>query len=288
MKTDSYTFSRFKPKVVNDLIRLGNKNEDGGYVMSKRQLDVTKVLIGLGINYDWTFEAEFKKSKKDLLVYCYDFSIGKLIYIKGFILSILNIFSLNSYANILFRKIKPKTLFTQPFIELSTLINFSSFFKAEKNNFFFQLGVSNYGDNIFITIEDVFAKIKGFNELPANSIYIKMDIESSEYDILGDIIKHHSKINGLVIEFHNTKQLWQQFNDVVGELQNYFEIIHVHGNNYGGYIPDTQIPNLIEISFMNKTLMDEEELNSINNKQYPLDTVDVPNMRNRPDLKLSF
>ncbi len=288
MRFHNYIFSGFKPKVVSDLIRVGNQETDGGYLISKRIIGITKVLIGLGINYDWSFEADFKARNENLSIYCYDFSVGKSIYRKGLLLSVLNILSPNTYANILFRKLKPRTVITQPITELLTLSRFNKFFQPANNNYFFQLGVSDHRSKIFITIDDVFSKIGNFDSLPDNSVFIKMDIESSEYDILEDIIKQQSKINGLAIEFHNTKQLWNEFNYIVDELKKYYEIIHVHGNNCCGYVPGTEIPNLVEITFLKRSLMDSQEINSQNNFRYPLDNLDKPNMPKKTDLKLSF
>ena len=287
MRIHNYTFKNFKPKVVGDLIRLGNKKKDGGYLISKRQIGITKVLIGLGVNYDWTFEEEFKKSNPAIDIYCYDFSVGKFQYFKNFVLSVFNSLSPNTYANIAHKKMEASVI-VQPFIDVKTYFEFIKFFDPKKNNFFFQKGISDYSSNKFITIDEMIKNIRNFDDLGDDSVFLKMDIEGSEYDILEDVIKYSSKINGLVIEFHNSKQLWTELNFLMDELKQYYEIIHVHGNNCCGYIPNTQIPNLIEISLIKRHLLNNSELNSANNYSYPLDNLDKANFPNKPDLKLSF
>ncbi|HEX2540118.1 MAG TPA: hypothetical protein VHM00_03445 [Caldimonas sp.] len=47
--------ARLRPVPVDDLVRLG-RDHDGGYVVSERCFRDCGVLIGLGINTDWSFE----------------------------------------------------------------------------------------------------------------------------------------------------------------------------------------------------------------------------------------
>ena len=42
----------------NSLIRLGKKN-DGGYLVSKNDIDKSDLLLSLGIYDDWSFENDF-------------------------------------------------------------------------------------------------------------------------------------------------------------------------------------------------------------------------------------
>ena len=287
MRIHNYTLKDQKPQIISDLIRVGNKKKDGGYILSERQIPLTKVLIGLGIHYDWSFEEEFKAKQRDAVLYCYDFSVGKWEYIKGFILSILIILSPYTYANVLLNRRKDY-FFLQPFKELKAFFKFSSFFQTRKGNFFFQKGISDYKTKKFITIKDMFDNVANFNSLQDDSVYLKMDIEGSEYDVLEDILKYSDKINGMVIEFHNLKQLWTEFNFLCDLLKEQYELIHLHGNNCCGCIDNTDVPNLIELSFIKRKLMSAEELKAANNQTYPIPGLDKPNLTNKPDLKLSF
>ena len=288
MRSDDYRFTTFKPKLIKDLIRIGNKGQDGGYVISRRQVDITKVLLGLGINYDWTFEEEFKSLNESTDLFCYDFSISKSIFLKKIISSLINVISINSYTKEIFNKRSPIPILIEPFLVIKTYFKFGSFFKPLKRNFFFQKGISDSSSAIFITAPEMFRAIPSFNDLAENSVFVKMDIEESEYDILEDIIENSSKINGLTVEFHNLKHCWSNFNTLVQQLKKDFEIIHIHGNNSAGYISATEIPNLVEISFIKRNLLTDEEINSINQQTYPLEVLDKPNLPDLPDLKLSF
>jgi len=288
MKCHNYTIKSLKPKVVNDLIRVGNIETDGGYLLSRRQLALTKVLIGLGINYDWTFEKHFKSLQPDAKIYCYDFSVGPSIFLKGSFLAVVDIFSPSTYFDILNRKKKTTTVFRRPFMELQTYFSFNDFFNAKKNNFFYQKGISDERSEQFITASEMFNDVDHFDKLPDNSVFIKIDIEGSEYDILEEVISHSSKINGMVMEFHNTKQLWYEFKYLIDKILVDFEVIHIHGNNCCGYIPDTSIPNFIELSFIKRELLTASELSQSNNLTYPLASLDKPCIKRKKDLTLGF
>jgi hypothetical protein len=60
-----------KPIFETDLIRIGGNN-DGGYLIGKKSLINTKVLLSIGIANNWSFEKDFilKNKKADLV--CYD------------------------------------------------------------------------------------------------------------------------------------------------------------------------------------------------------------------------
>jgi hypothetical protein len=47
-----------KPKHLYDLIRLG-RNNDGGYLVEKNSLKVSKALISFGLSFDWSFGKDF-------------------------------------------------------------------------------------------------------------------------------------------------------------------------------------------------------------------------------------
>jgi hypothetical protein len=287
MQHHNYNFKRLKPKVVADLVRLGNEKHDGGYILSKRQIGMTKVLLGLGINYDWTFEEDFRRENEECEIYCYDFSVGKKIYLKALVSSLFGLVSLSNYTKEIFNQRSPLSVLSKPFLILSTYMRFSSFFNSRKHNHFIQKGVSNVDYGSFVSVKKMFADIPMMDSCADNSFFIKMDIEQSEYDILEDVLIYSSKINGMVVEFHDLRHFWTDFSYLIDKITESFEVIHVHGNNCDGPIPGTTLPNFVEVTFMKKDLLTKDELEAINERSYPTE-LDRANVPFRPDVPVSF
>ena len=80
---------QFFPKFDCELIRFGN-DSDGGYVISKKSVENSKLLISFGLSNDWSFEEAYSNII-DRKVYCYDLSVNNFFWIKNFIKSVLNI-----------------------------------------------------------------------------------------------------------------------------------------------------------------------------------------------------
>jgi len=64
----------WKPRHRGDLIRLGAQY-DGGYVVTETAVRAAGVLVGLGVEHNWTFEEEFYRTA-GCAVHCYDHTIG--------------------------------------------------------------------------------------------------------------------------------------------------------------------------------------------------------------------
>ena len=57
-------------------------------------------------------------------------------------------------------------------------------------------------------------------------IFIKMDIEGSEYRLLDDILKYASDISGLVIEFHDVDLHQERILNFIQKLP--LTLVHIH------------------------------------------------------------
>ena len=88
-----------------------------------------------------------------------------------------------------------------------------------------------------------------FNRVNCNKIFLKIDIEGSEYRVLDDLIRYQDKITGLVIEFHNIDLHIQK---ILNFLKNFkLNLVHIHGQNPGGedYLDCNGDPTQIELTF---------------------------------------
>jgi hypothetical protein len=148
------------------------------------------------------------------------------------------------------------------------------------------MGISSEKTKSFVTITDVFQMIPR-DELSENSVFVKMDIEQSEFRVLPELMKLQRYINSMVVEFHDLDILWPNFSAIMDELQEHFEVTHIHGNNYSGLIPDSTTPKVLEVTFLNRTLL-EGGYALRASPAYPIPGLDYPNNPREKDYPLQF
>jgi hypothetical protein len=93
-------------------------------------------------------------------------------------------------------------------------------------------------------------------------------------------------INGFTIEFHDLNCKYELFETTIEMLKRNFYIAHIHANNCGGIIRGTALPNVLEITFINKKLL--PFLPSKSSKEYPIKNLDFPCHPEVPDIPLYF
>mgnify|MGYP000847658272 CR=1 FL=1 len=251
----------FKPKNEYDLIRLG-KNNDGGYLIEKDSLTIAKSLISFGLSYDWSFEKHFYKIKK-CPIHCYDPTV-KYSGIKKFSRkNIINLFKIKNLFNKNFLKTNIKNIFLYN--------DYKKFFSNEVCHYESSIGIGRNKVNF----PEIIDRIK------LHPVFLKIDIEGSEYRILDDIIKYQDKISGLVIEFHNV----DLHKDIISNFISSFNLslCHIHGQNTLGtnYLDSNNDPIQVEMTF-SKT------------KNVLSDNPNIPHQLDQPadvrfqDVKLNF
>jgi hypothetical protein len=90
-----------------------------------------------------------------------------------------------------------------------------------------------------------------FDRAGAGRAFVKMDIEGTEYRVLEDMASYLDRILGLAIEFHDTGPLQPVFERTIEMLRRYFEIVHVHANNFSQAYRDG-FPEALEITPVRK------------------------------------
>jgi hypothetical protein len=83
------------------------------------------------------------------------------------------------------------------------------------------------------------------------NVFLKCDIEGSEYEILDELIVHSSKFSGMVIEFHDVYEniLFNLLTNFISKID--LKLIHIHMNN-NSYVEapnNTYGPGCVELSF---------------------------------------
>ncbi|RUR20319.1 hypothetical protein ELY21_02030 [Legionella sp. km535] len=223
-----------------ELVRHGKEN-DGGYLAAVKALKQADVLLGYGIHKDNSFEDYFS------LIYnkpSYGFDCG-VEYIKS----------------------KSK-LFT---LVKECIVSDAFLYKPANTNH----KVTSFAEQV----DNL--KIEG------KKLFIKMDIEGAEYDAFSGIMKHKDNVTGIALEIHfNDARSVQNAITLLKQLEKHFVLIHVHGNNYAtstGFSTTKSlgtIPNVIELSYINKALVTNYNLSE--DQSHPR-KIDQPNNPNKPD-----
>lgn len=236
-----------------DLIRIG-KDNDGGYLVSRSDIEKTDVLIGLGINDDWSFEENFKE-RKNVKVFAYDASISADYFFKEMIKAVLKFYNLRIFLRSLHVFLKYKKFFSQKDIR-----------HVQKF-----VGVNTHS-NQYCTFLEVLSETESAN------IFLKIDIEGSEYRILNDIIASEQRISGLVIEFHDVDL---HLNDIKEFIKKFsLKLAHVHANNCSPVRADDDLPLVLELTFSRCA-------DFLKNPEFPHE-LDMPNNKLIPEYEIAF
>jgi hypothetical protein len=204
-----------KPKKKYKLIRLGGLH-DGGYLVGENSIKNAETLISFGIEDNWQFEKEFQIMNINTKIKCYDDKSILKYLVKKFI---IELFLLPYYRRLNFIKY---------------FRNIIDFLKIRKKIDFIQKQIS-YND-----LKEILINIKN------NNIFLKIDIEGSEYRVLEEIIENQSKIIGLIIEFHDFDYHKSIIYDFCKKLN--LSLVHIHPNNFSQRDKNGD-PLVIELTF---------------------------------------
>jgi hypothetical protein len=272
-----YRLEKLHPVYLNDMVRVGKEN-DGGYVLSSKQVESTEILLSFGINHDWSFEADFLNLKK-VRLYAYDHSVSMSTFKR---LTQEHFASMLGYlltCNI--AEVKRYRMLLRYLSYISK--DFKQFFREESQRYFIPKFVGEYDNEKYIRLDTVLKNLP--KETKDLSVFIKMDIENWEYLTLPQSLPFFDKINGLAVEFHQLDIAGKVFEETIDLLSSQFYIAHVHANNYDKLIYGTDLPNTIEVTLINKALVPDPIPST---QSYPLKGLDFPCDKNCSDIPLHF
>ena len=252
------TLKPFKSYRYN-LLRVGPK-KDGGYIIDKRIINKSKTIVTCGLNDDWEFEKNYLKINPETKVIAYDHTVNKKFWKERFKKDFL--------ALILLKKININKI-----LDVFKYIDYKFFFR--KNIHISKKVVLKKNSKNEISIKEIIDKKK--------NIILKIDIEGDEYKLLNTINKEQSKINLLIIEFHNISKNISKIKKFLSNSK--FKIIHIHANNYGG-IDKLNNPNVIEVTLLNsKKFFVNKQKSKL---KYPIVGLDFKNLKRRQDINIKF
>ena len=251
-----------------DLIRIGNAG-DGGYVIPARSLDSVEHLVSIGISDDWTFEEEAARRSPAIRIDGYDRTSGSLVFIYYGVRELLSLLQGKNSKKSIKKLLK--------WLRLS--YKFGIFWRR-KHSFYRQWVVLDQKSKKEIDFSSVIARVS-----PSSLLALKIDIEGNEYAmskaVLQEITRRADQIQLIVMEFHDTISLRQEFLEFVESISKLIPIAHIHGNNFG-VIGLDGFPEVVEITFAARKYVSDEKTS-----EFP-HHLDVPCNSAKADISFSF
>lgn len=215
-----------EPKQDYPLVRLGS-SRDGGYLIDKRLLG--NDLLSFGISGDWKFEKDWKcLSEPSCRIVAFDGSIGALKFLLDAVTSS-------------FRVHKPDLVMRNWHV----LFDYFRFLKTQ-TSFHQKFVTHNITDGAHETYTNALQ-----NYSLTRPVFLKMDIEGNEYELLDSIIDHKASLIGIAIEFHNPLANIEAIKDFVSGID--MNITNVHVNNCLPKDDSKVVTPCIEISLSTQT-----------------------------------
>jgi hypothetical protein len=123
-----------------------------------------------------------------------------------------------------------------------------------------------------------------------NDIFLKIDVEGGEYPWIQSLsLGQLNKFKQIVMECHGINNDSWGFSyslkaDCLEKLTKTHYLVHAHGNNSRN--TTHYIPNIIELTYVRKDILLSGPL--LNTKLLPIDGLDYPNNKNRPDHSMNI
>ena len=265
MKFVDKKYNFLKPIRTPNLVRLGRAH-DGGYVVDSEIIKQCNILITFGLGSDWSFELDYMKKNKEIEIYVYDHTVSSYPYIKEVI----------KYFR---RFITFRATFESVANRVKYLSNYKSFLNSKNINYFKEKITFPIKNKIDTDVEKAFSRVD-----KSGDVVIKCDIDGGEYKIIDGILKYSSRVKMLIFEFHLVDKNEENFYNSIKKIKDYFEIIHIHGNNSFSKL-DSGLPIILEITLVNKKYTPKNPEYVYN---FPIQGLDYPNNPDKEDLVFSF
>lgn len=236
-----------RPTCIHNNLRLGS-NHDGGYEINIAAVKNSDFLLSFGLSENWTFEEDFLRINP-VPLHVYDHTVTRVWLIKNLVTNCIKL--LVGKSRIKKLRVSLRALFTYDF-----------FFRKNQVTHHLKKIVGESMNSSEVNFLDTLEKTS------SNSIFLKIDIEGSEYRILDQILESKDRLAALAIEFHDLDLLSNYFLNFINEIKNEFQINSININNYAAF-PPTNFPEVLEIC-MSKC--SEEGLHQLNSKTEFLST----------------
>ena len=215
------------PTCICNNICIGSRNDDG-YEVSKFSIQNSEFLLSLGMKEDWRFEEEYLRLKR-VPVHLYDHTVTRLWLFENALKNTLKTF-LNRYHL------------------TNQMLSLKAFFGYKK--FISQVNIEHSLEKIVrVAVSSNETSLEqAIKRTGSSKIFLKMDIEGSEFRVLGQILESLDKIVGLTIAFHDLDLFRDEFEEFMTKLQKEFHINSLNINNFAQF-SNTEFPRVLEVCF---------------------------------------
>ena len=117
-----------------------------------------------------------------------------------------------------------------------------------------------------------------FSKTDSGKLFLKIDIDCSEYRILETLIKNKERICGIAIEFHDCDTRLNEIKHFVENIG--LKLIHVHANNWAPIRIEDSLPTVLELTFSRHA--------NIENESFLPHKYDMPCNKLSNEIKLEF
>lgn len=235
------------------LVRVGPLG-DGGYVVPAEVLGRVDALVSLGLGADWRFEDHFRWLS-GASVTAYDHTVTPRFWLRRTAGSALRRLRRTPVADK--RRHNPTTGYRR----------YRAFFSQEGCHHR-RLAIGD-GTGGSVTLR------QALNACPGRSLFVKMDIEGAEWQVLDSLIEAADRLVAVAIEFHDVNDHLEQLGTFLAAMgARGFAVVNTAANNVGGCSPEG-IPVLVEVTLARRDafIVDpgrlQEDLNAPNSSLHP-------------------
>jgi hypothetical protein len=267
-----------RPVAVHDLVRLG-RDRDGGYVVSRRAVESTRVLVGIGVNDEWSFEEAFLDEAPGARLVLVDGTVGRGPYARRALER-----GTRAARRLVRGHVRRAGEAWRQARSYAAAGSRLEAFLAPEGRRLVQAMIGPRDGKGTISWGTLRRDLGPLG--PGRTLFVKMDVEGAEYDVLPDVLGNGALLTGLALEFHRLDLHWERLLALRSLWESEFAVVHVHGNNGDTLIPGTSVPKAIEITLVARDLLTPEETGRRVAAPLPRPGLDFPNDPGRPEFPL--
>ena len=216
---------------------------DGGYLVPKSVVEKSQGLLSFGLGDDFTFDQGWQALKPNDPIHMYDASVSRD-----------NIrVNVNSSA--------------RGHLDLKSM--YDRFFQGNVKHISQFIDPNNFA--------------QALDHIGVEQVFVKMDIEGAEYNLIDLFLAHKDRITGIAMEWHQCENRSAKWREAVEKWKEHYTIVHLHGNNHVSPDSDNMF-GCTELTHVRNDLVVGKELR----KQVHIPELDYSNVSGQEDYEYYF